>query len=617
MKFIQLSKKFQYIREVLIALTLLFGSPNLQAQGLSPLEALAGGLSKLAEGLTNINIESATLGVDKGVIAGAVLGIGRKVERNPFPTGKHDQFLVKDRMRLGYEIGAGFVLAGTVSYVQEWTLVYPVPSSLEGTLSRKFILDLFLPLRIKKIHESKLPQSYALIRESYFQGSGRIKAGGVAPLSVGNQFTYGKVFLNGLVTRKYKNGDLKVMREYSRFNKLAHELWLNIILFDLPIFDAYDKSGKLVRNYIVLKDKNLTPTLKEGLFKALFTGQNEEDLNDLFENEFVSRRVESDFKESYGGLSLFGIFTKETFLREDYVTETNYEEGSLKKETKETSWQYVDRHYHDWTSGVESLLFRSDVLLTGKTTLDKLGLIAKIEDPQILLSLIVEDSKTSQREYQSFYLPMFNDLRPSNMDPLPEVIPELKEKPESIFKVEAIFSESLLKKFQNTVIGDWYKALEKETGKPRVYWERAAEEGLHNRDRQRLRQARLPLREINLAKKLKTVGRYMEKAKRLKNSAPITSLRYMAWSLRKLFSVGQGAWDIRLLKVMKIVLGQEFWSRASIRTFSPTTEDKLDTMTTYEVSNPKLKGQLGKTYNFLLVDPSEIYHFFDEPSMKK
>ncbi|GEM_PF-2058208 len=609
------TKIFQYLRQLIVLIFIGINSTLGAQGGMGPAKAISGGLSRLLEGLTSINIESTTLGIDKGIIAGAILGIGRKVERNPFPTSVNDQYLVKDRMRLGYELGAGFVVGGVVSYVQEWTLVYPVPTSLKGTLSRKFLLDLFLPLTVKKIQESTLPQDYALIRESYFEGKGRLKAGGITTLGIGNQFTYGKVFLNGLVTRKYKNGDLKVMREYSRFSRFFHELWMNLVLFDLPVFDAYKEKGKVVRNYITLKNQEITPALKDKLFHALFTGLNEDQLNKLFENETVNRRVESEFKENYAGLNFFGLFNKETFHREDYITDTHYQRddsGLQITKTQENWYQYHDRHYHDWTTGVESEVYRSDVSLSGKTIKSRGGKVSNIENPQLTLKLIVRDDQTTQREYQDIYLPMFESLRPRTMEYLPKNILELQSAPEAIFTLEARLNSSLLDKLRNTKINDWYMALEQVTGRPKVYWKRAAENGYQNRDRQRLRQARLPLREIHLAKKLRTIERYLNKARKLKSKDPVVSLRYVVWTLRKMFGVGKGAWDIRLLEILRKVIGEDFLVGANLTIFESGNEEKMDFITTYQVRNEQIEKSDQVKYNFLLVDPSEIFFFFEK-----
>ncbi|MCR9206508.1 MAG: hypothetical protein NXH75_18135, partial [Halobacteriovoraceae bacterium] len=87
---------FRDVRRLSILLTslvILFTPVKTNAQESSALSPIVEAIAKLLEGITNVNIESATLGIDKGIIAGAVLGIGRTVERNPFPTGLHDQFL--------------------------------------------------------------------------------------------------------------------------------------------------------------------------------------------------------------------------------------------------------------------------------------------------------------------------------------------------------------------------------------------------------------------------------------------------------------------------------------------------------------------------------------------
>jgi hypothetical protein len=579
---------------------------------MGPLSAITDGLSRLISGITSVNIESATLGIDKGLIAGAVVGLGRTVERNPFPTGKDDQFLVKDRMRLGYELGAGFVVGGTVSYVQEWTLVYPVPTSLKGTLSRKFLVDLFLPLTVKRLEESKLPHDYALIRESYFEGKGRLKIGGTVPFMVGNQATLGRVQLTSLITKRNKDGELKIAREYSHFTRFTYELWMNFILFDLPIFDAYKNTGKVVRNYISLENKAINPRPRVKLIEALFSGKDEDTLNKFLSNERVTRRVESDFSESYAGVTFFGIFNKETFNREDYVTDTVYNDG----EASSTQWwQSLDRHYHDWTTGIQSELYRSDLFLSGVPKKDDAGYVTEILDPQLRLKLKVNDEETTEKEYSEDFQGLTLSLSPENRPlVLERPIPYPSTPLQTSFTLELHFNEQHLNELRN--IGDdiWYDALEEVTGKKAIYWKRAARGGYHSRDRQRLRQSRLPLNEIHLAKKTKTILRYLESARKYNESKPMLSLRYLSWALRKMFNVGGSSWDVRLLHALKLRLSRPYWVGAVVEIFTSQVGATMDKIERYAINSGETQWSDRPEYNFILQDPAEIYFFFEEPS---
>ena len=187
---------------ILLSLLLSYTSAWAQLEGTGPLIQIA---RAFLGGAGNLNIESATLGIDKGIIANTILGIGRKVERNPNPSGDHDHYLVKDRMRLGLELGAGLVAAGTITYAQEWTLVYPVSKKMKGLLSRKFIVDLFLFYRATHMIKEDLPGDYALLRESFVEGKGRLKIGGAAGLLLGNQASASRIKLDTVLIKAQKN----------------------------------------------------------------------------------------------------------------------------------------------------------------------------------------------------------------------------------------------------------------------------------------------------------------------------------------------------------------------------------------------------------------------------
>lgn len=586
-----------------------------QSDGL--LSPIVKAIGKLLEGVTNVNIESATLGIDKGIIAGAVVGIGRTVERNPFPTGSHDQYLVKDRMRLGYELGAGYVIAGTVSYVQEWTLVYPVETSLKGTLSRKFLVDLFLPLRVSKFEHSKLPQDYALIRESYLEGKGRLKLGGGIPLMVGNQASIGRIKLVSTMARRMKNGDVNLLRENSKFYKFAYELWLNLALFDLPVFNADRSWGHLSRVYNVIKQGDLQGNLRVEFIKALFSGRGERPLQEILTTEKIERKVESDFIQNYFGLNFFGVFSKDTYRREDLLTDTLYEyneDGSLMRQSSKELWQMSDRHVHDWTTGLRSEVYRSDVFINGEPERTPEGIVRKILKPQLRLNLIVVDEETEQREYDEVYLPLANSLKKKNQKPLPENALLSDELPESRLEIEVHFNERDLNRILHTTEEQWFDHLEKITGRKKVYWLSAKESGFHSRDRRRLRQVKLPFHEIRLAKKLTGAMRLLEKARKASANDPVASLRLQAWALRRTFSVGNSAWDVRLLKVLRSIVGEPQFSGVKFHQYLPQ-QGKKERVVTIQSTSGEPQWIDRFEHQFVLSDPSEIYHFFDRENL--
>ncbi len=618
-----------FLLKVLILLLLALPTGHTRA-GSTPLEAITDGLGKLIGGITNINIESTTLGIDKGIIAGAVLGIGRTVERNPFPTGVDDQYLVKDRMRLGYELGAGLVLAGTLSYVQEWTLVYPVATSLKGTLSRKFLVDLFLPLRVKEWTSDKLPRDFALIRESFIEGKGRLKAGGVVPFMVGNQLSYGKVQLESLITRHHKDGTIKAARELSSYYRLAYELWVNLILFDLPVFESYRHKGEVVRNYIDLPRGKMPRAAREKLFQALFTGKNLAQLKAVLKDETITRKVQSQFTENYSSLTFFGLFNKDSFSREDYVTDIRYRDNEDPEVVR--WWQNLDRHYHDWTTGIESELYRSDLQFSGKPILNKEHKVVAIERPQLRIKLSVKDENTSKEEYEDDFVTMAESLMNERPQGFPlinswqDLIGNRKgsetKRPETLFTLEVHLNSDQLHAILKSRENDWYNALEDLTGKSKDFWDRAARGGFHSDDRRRLRRNRPTLGEVHLAKKIITINRYLKRARQNYKEDPLLSYRYLNWSIRRMFHVGSSkknsSWDLRLLKAIASITQSKPWVGANLRIFvekeaneeSPT----LDHIIQLSSANGTTAWEERPEYNFLLNDPSEIYHFFEEVS---
>jgi len=588
---------------LLIAITSNSGV-NAQLEGAGIFSALG----NLIAGLNHLNVDSTTIGIDNGLVSNAVLGIGRTVERNPFPIGDHDQFLVKDRMRLGLELGAGLVISGTVTYAKEWTLVYPVPTSKKGTLSRKFLLDLFLPRTIKKIEESDLPQDYSIIRETYLEGKGRLKVGEIEPLFIGGEASIGKVKLNKIISRKEKNGKLSLIKETSRFWRLANKLWVNFFFLNIPLFDFYEHNGSLERDYLDVKFTELEGALRSLILEEVFRGGKTE----VFNESKLKRKVSTQFKEQYAGLTLFGLFNKETFNREDFIVDrTFYQDGDQVESYLSKWWQWENRHQHDWTTGIKSEEYQSRFFISGKPILENNKMI-DVLNPSLKLNLIVIDDETSLKEVREVYSPLVKNFAyPSAVSIDPLFFQSEDAGKESRWNLEVHYDSKMLDKLIKMKSSDLYSNLAALTGKTSSYWQNTGEEGLHSRDRRRLRQSRPALTDVSLAKQTSSFLRFLQKAKKSRDK--VLKLRYLLWAFRKTFTVGMGAWDIRLFKAVNRTLGPGLWFGLESKIFSAKTDSTAQEIKVTRIARGESLWTDRQQYNFILEDPSEIYHFFGRP----
>ncbi len=578
-----------------------------------PLSALAQGLGQLTQGLSEINLESEALGIDQGIIAGAVISLSRQVEKNPFPTGKHDQFLVKDHMKLGYQLGAGYIVSGIASYVQEWTLVYPVATSTRGSLSRAFLVDLFLPLRINKLEEDAihrgLPKDYTLIREASLQGHGRIKIGGSVPLTLGLKGKAGRVSLNKNLIKRHPNKGVSVMREVGAHYELASEIWMNFFFFDLPISDSSYHNGSLTRVYLKIPERDWKTKGMRDLALSLLNGQANEELENLLKEKAISRKIESRFNQTTTDLTFLALFNRDTLTREDTIEQSLYRENG--QVDLEKWWVYQDRHSQDWTTVVESEELKSHVFLEGKW--QDIGLI----DPLLTLNIFINDYETDQIEYQKNYFPLLDQFK-ENTELLKKtnVSSHFRERPHSLTQLIFTFDQQKLEQLLLLNEEDWFKALKDVTGKDESFWRQTARTGFHGRDRRRMRQNRITLHDLELAKKAMAILRLWKKANRLSKNKDIGSqtaaYRTLGWAMRRSLLIGRGTWNTIILQaMMKMVAPTKKILSVSLPPTNHILESKnIILRTSSGIDYEKSLTYLRPRNNILLEDPSEIYHHF-------
>jgi len=566
-----------------------------------------------------LNIQSASLGIDQGLIAKTIVGLGRTLERNPNSKGEHDYYLVKDRMRLGFELGAGFVVAGSITYVQEWILVYPLPKSREGLLSRGLVINFFFKGARSNQARDKLPSRYALFRESSIEGKGRLRFGGNSTLLLGNQTSLSKVKLETIIIKahqKTRETPLKIMRQRSEYTEVAYELWLKLSLIDLPIFKANGTKGELQRTYYDVPMANLNQQEQEVIISELFSGE-----GDTHYKQFkLKRSLVSRFKEITLDFSLFFAFDRKRLTRIDDVedrfsSDPTSDEAPTQVSTNRT-WQWENRgEFETKTPAGRDQKYSSRMLLTGKPTEDAQGVTENVENPQLKIQLKVEDAQTTFEEYERTYQTFINEFI-SPLENLKEVrVHDFLQTPESKTFVEIQYNEDALSKITRASKDLWYRALSAVTQKSPRYWEQADQGGLHSRDRRRLRQSRVALEDIQLNSQVQRIILATLKARKAQaENNSVLALRHLLSGLRSSFVIGNGAFDTRLLKVINKIVGEKnYYASTKFRLFheGPSMAAQNSSMTlTQERGSPLWKEQ--GQYQFLFQDPSEIYFFFDE-----
>jgi len=588
-------------------------------------------IQSLSQGIGSVNVENAALGIDNGLIKNLVVGVGRSVERNPHSTSTKDKFLVKDRLRLGLELGAGFIVAGSASYVQEWTLVYPVATEFQGHLSRKFIIDLFLPYTVKNVEESQLPNEYVVTREAYLEGKGRIKFGDIPGLPLGTQASVSKIKLASTVAKRFANQTYKIMQETSHFKKYYYELWLTLGVLNIPLFDASQIKGSSYRTFYEMDYKKWNPIKKRRLFQSVFKGylnpltqiveagqkediENQQNLQEYLSDYQVDKSWTSEFKERTTSFTLFGLYNKDTINREDEI---------LIRDADDISrwWQWEDRQSFDWTSGVRSEAYRTKVLFSAQRD----ALSQEFLNPLLSLNIVIDDSNSTQEELKNNYIELATDFIQSDTTDhtkaqdqyinqlKTEQCPSCFDDMQSTLSIRRIYNQEQMEALILTDQESWQSYISEVTGKSWSYWQRALEEKLHSLQRRRMKQTRIPLKDMAMARKISHFLKYMKAAKdNFENTDKTLSYRNLCSAMRSSFSTNSvDGHNIILLKAVNKAI--EYKLNLSNKTLIEHRlyyQNHLFSESIYSSHDHLREEMLQEHFAYILEDPAEIYYFF-------
>lgn len=102
-----------------------------------------------------------------------LLEIQRNVTLNPDPTGRFDQYIVRDSVALGTQVGVGFFGSAEGAYIKRFSLAYPVATRAEGLTAGNRLLSVLMPTDVRR---GELPERYVLLREDAFAAGVRVSS---------------------------------------------------------------------------------------------------------------------------------------------------------------------------------------------------------------------------------------------------------------------------------------------------------------------------------------------------------------------------------------------------------------------------------------------------------
>ncbi len=99
--------------------------------------------------------------------------LSRDIELNPNPQGRFDQYIVRDTMRLGVGVGAGYIAEVDGTWSGTISLAYPAPTRREAIHAKNRTIDFLLPFDVR---QGNLPEKFVLLREQSFGFGARVSS---------------------------------------------------------------------------------------------------------------------------------------------------------------------------------------------------------------------------------------------------------------------------------------------------------------------------------------------------------------------------------------------------------------------------------------------------------
>jgi len=547
--------------------------------------------SKLLHSIHYLELDPEWFGLEEGLISRIIVRFNREMELNPYPESRNDQYLVKDTLEVGLELGYGATVSGDVSYVKTYTLAYPVASEIEGRYHRGFIVDLGLP---RRLGGGNVPNDFVMMLEDSLRLRGRIKIEPGEAVSLVNDFEAARITLGRSVLSR-KHGDrLDYFQDESQWHQLGYKFGLKLLyILRFRILDEGLRCGALNRDYTRLDISDLeSNSQKQEALEHLILAGDASRLERLGKRYFLHDR----FTERRSDFDFFGLLRQRTIRRVDKVELTELEEA-----VPRAYFQIEDQRLRLWSFIDNGERYFSSLRMTGQ--LNEFG---AVERSVLDIRLKIEDKLTRNRELKNGYLNMINTLalepRFLAFDPTQHTINHIWGP--LVVTVDLMLYQEALTDLLEVEDTDIWEALEEVSGISSEEWKRKARPRY---DRGR-RSYPHDHKRAYLARKALYFERELRVARRLEDSTQ--QLKSLVKAIRKTVYLSEGTFQPILLAVLHKLVGSEHLYLKTSITMPPNRENMLP-------GKVPIGRELGvkqpydyPIFQFVFEDPAEFYHLF-------
>jgi hypothetical protein len=365
---------------------------------LRPLEMY---LIQLGQGLLGENskyaVDPVSIGLDSGIVSNVLLQIKREIEKNPAPTSENDAFIVKDTLRIGFELGTGLVVGARTEMVHSYHLIHTAKNREQALTSRNFFKNLFLPL---EKWDGQFPSNSVLVSELSLEGGGFIKTpDSPALISIGLQMNGSKIILSRSIISSREKGKLRFYEDDSVYNEVSAKLYAKLLIMKIPMFVARSSHGKIERLVYELDSDRVTQdgTLSRLVKAAIRNGKIEE-----LRGYARTQKISSKFSERLKRASLFGIMGGRQLRRTDLIERTDLTDAETAQ--SEFNIQVLNARTKSWALFDNSEEFMTRVFLVSEPN----GTPDVVKNPAMVLTYTINDTQTRSSELGTKYLAFAN-----------------------------------------------------------------------------------------------------------------------------------------------------------------------------------------------------------------
>ena len=342
-------------------------------------------------GVNRITLTDVELELDTSFLSQIIINVKRDIEKNNHPTSEKDLYLVRDHFEAGMRLGPAYGAFVDFVYTRSFSLSYPVRSMDEARMHNGFIVNVLLPLDMRR---GKLPEKYVLRTEHFMEvGTGVEADVRESPVGISVRAKASRINLMRSYVDHKDPKRIVLYREQAKAWQQSLKVFARLMILKIPVLNTLNNWGK---SYGVgsIVEQSYEDEIADAAIEGDFSGLRKK------EEEF---RLENAYKEKRFGWKFF-FWRGNKDERLDRVS-------LYRGDTKTEKLQFKTSADSKW-----SFFGKSE---SNEVSVEVFNDLSQAENYQLRLNVANFDSNTRDKEMGQNYLYFINGLAPDGRPLIP------------------------------------------------------------------------------------------------------------------------------------------------------------------------------------------------------